>query len=208
MLPPLANAIDWLRALNACHHNIVGRPVAARHALIDDLSSAALEVFCRQHRPAAVVVTSPGNLQVWLTLSAVPVEPALAEAAAKLLAAYYSGDLCAARATQPSRIPGLSNRKPKRLNVATGLYLYALLLRADGPAVDPAGAALLEEARAMVARAARATEETKQLQVGPSRLPSRSPADEHGAGIAWLQASLPPGVTLDRSRADYAIARR
>ncbi|HEY8614395.1 MAG TPA: DNA-primase RepB domain-containing protein [Roseomonas sp.] len=199
-------AIPWLRRLNANGHHVVGRPVDPRYVLVDDLHPDALTALCRQHRPAAVVSSSPGSIQAWLTLSDTPSEPALADVAAKILARRYGGDLCAARASQPGRIVSFTNRKAKHQFPATGLFPYALLLHADGPILDPGGAALLQEARAMLAKAPACSAAPAQ-DTPPASL-RRPPAAEHAAGLERVLASLPPGVSLDRSRADYAIARR
>jgi hypothetical protein len=202
----LEGAIPWLRRLNVTGHHIVGRPVDPRHVLVDDLHPDALTALCRHHRPAAVVSSSPGSIQAWLTLSATPMAPALADAAAKILAARYGGDRCAARASQPGRIVSFTNRKPKHRSAATGLFPHALLLRVNGPVVDPGGAEVLQEAREVLDKVSDAPAETAE-DGRPAAL-RRSPAEEHAAGLARVMASLPPGVTLDRSRADFAIARR
>ncbi|WP_159349539.1 DNA-primase RepB domain-containing protein [Roseomonas harenae] len=205
-LQELEGALSWLRRLNSTGHHIVGRPIDPRHVLVDDLHPDALTALCRHHRPAAVVSSSPGSLQAWLTLSDTPIVPALADAAAKILAARYGGDLCAARASQPGRIAGFTNRKPKHQAGGTGLFPYALLLRDDGPIIDPGGAALLREAREALAKSPSPLTHPAPL-TGSAQL-QRPPAEAHAAGLERVIASLPPGVTLDRSRADYAIARR
>ncbi|WP_424139000.1 DNA-primase RepB domain-containing protein [Roseomonas chloroacetimidivorans] len=201
----LERAVPWLRRLNANGHHILGRPIDPRHVLIDDLHRDAVTALSRHHRPAVVVASSPGNLQVWLTISDTPIAPTLADAAAKLLAARYVGDLCAARASQPSRIPGLTNRKPPHQQ-ATGLFPYALLLRADGPVLDPGGPALLSEARSAMEKVGKA--KSLPSPNTPTSALHRSPAEEHAAGVARVLTSLPPGAALDRSRADFATARR
>jgi hypothetical protein len=202
----LDSAIPWLRRLNVSGHHIVGRPVDPRHILVDDLNPDALAALCRHHRPAAVVSSSPGSIQVWLTVSKASIEPALADAAAKILAARFGGDLGAARASQPGRVVSFTNRKTKHRSSSTGLFPYAVLLRADGPILDPGGAGLLQEARAVLNKATEPPAEPAR-SARPT-LRQRSPADEHAAGLERVLASLPHGVALDRSRADYAIARR
>jgi hypothetical protein len=201
----LDRSIAWLRWLNSTGHHIVGRPIDPRHVLVDDLHPDALTALCRHHTPAAVVSSSPCNLQAWLTISDAPIEPVLADAVAKILARRYGGDLCAARASQPGRIVAFTNRKPQHRQ-PTGLFPYALLLRANGPVIDPGGTALLRKAQTMLGKPSHPPADPAE---GP-QLTSlrRSPGDEHAAGLERVMASLPPGVTLDRSRADFAIARR
>ncbi|WP_338662423.1 DNA-primase RepB domain-containing protein [Pararoseomonas sp. SCSIO 73927] len=205
-LNQLLRAIPWLRRLNSIGHHIVGRPVDPRQILIDDLHADALTALRRHHRPAAVVASSPGSLQAWVTISETSVDPALADAAAKLLARRYGGDLCAARASQPGRLPGFTNRKTRHLSRETGLYPYALLIYADGPIVDPGAAALLQEASAIPAE--RRDNPNRPITGCPGSSLDRSPAAEHADGMKRLISTLPSGETLDRSRADFAIARR
>jgi hypothetical protein len=70
----------------------------------------------------------------------------------------------------------------------------------------PGGAALLREASAALAKSPSPSTDPAS-HTGSAQL-QRPPAEEHAAGLERVIASLPPGVTLDRSRADYAIARR
>lgn len=206
----LEHAIPWLRWLNSGGHHVVGRPWDPRHVLLDDLSEVAVEAVTGRHRPAAIVESSPRNFQVWLTLAEGTVLPAVASAAARFLAARYGGDRGAASASQPGRLPGLTNRKPRHLT-ANGLYPFALLRHAEGPQVDPAGAEILLEA---TRRAAEATHSPRPASSTDSVGECRSclfygdPAKEHATAMAHLVATLPPGVALDRSRADHAVARR
>src|ERR1700687_4164640 len=44
------------------------------------------------HDPCVVLQTSPGHQQAWIRLSTAPLEPTVATAAGKLLAATYGGD--------------------------------------------------------------------------------------------------------------------
>ncbi|WP_408901593.1 DNA-primase RepB domain-containing protein [Pararoseomonas indoligenes] len=185
---------------------MIGRPVDPRHVLIDDLHPDALSALRRHHRPAAVVASSPGSLQAWITISETPVDPALADAAAKVLARRYGGDLCAARASQLGRIPGFTNRKPRHLSRETGLWPYSRLICADGPIFCPGGAALLQEAS--VIQDGRRPEPTRLIGKQLASSSGRSPAAEHAAGMERLMSILPAGGTLDRSRVDFAIARR
>ncbi|SDB74291.1 DNA-primase RepB domain-containing protein [Belnapia rosea] len=203
-------ALGWLRWLNTCGHHIVGRPWDPRHVLIDDLSQAAVEVVTARHRPAAIVESSPGNFQVWLTLAEGSVLPAAAGAAARLLAARYGGDRGAASASQPGRLPGLTNRKPRHC-LPTGLYPFALLRQAAGPQVDPVGAEILAKALqcpASAAHAPRSPDSAASSEKPRRRLIRRAPAEEHAAAMARIVVVLPPGMALDRSRADHAAARR
>jgi hypothetical protein len=205
-LDQLLRAVPWLRRLNSVGHHIVGRPVDPRHILIDDLHPDALTVLRRHHRPAAVIASSPGSLQAWVTAAEGAIEPALADVAAKFLAHRFGGDLCAARASQAGRLPGFTNRKTRHLSRETGLYPYALLICAEGPIVDPGGAALLQEASTTPAE--KRGKPNRPITKCPGSSIRHSPAEEHAAGMERLMGILPEVETLDRSRADFAIARR
>ena len=66
------------------------------------------------HDPCVVLQTSPGHLQAWIRLSTAPLEPALASAAGKLLAAAYSGDPASTVWRHLGRLAGFTNQKPAR----------------------------------------------------------------------------------------------
>ena len=201
-LPELDHALSWLRWLNGTGHHIVGRPWDARHVLLDDLHPVTVEAMAG--RPAAVVESSPGNFQLWLTLSTSPVAPDVASAAARLLAVRHGSDRGAASASQPGRLPGFTNRKGRH-RTAEGLHPFALLSEANGPLVDPLGSAILAEAATTKAKPG-VPISTQPGHCGPLR--HCSPGEEHAEAMARLAATLPSGATLDRSRADFALAAR
>lgn len=66
------------------------------------------------HDPCVVVETSPGRLQAWVQLSAVPLEPAVATAAGKQLARAYGGDPASTDWRHLGRLAGFTNQKPAR----------------------------------------------------------------------------------------------
>jgi hypothetical protein len=205
----LERGLGWLRYLNSRHHHIVGRPVDPRHVLVDDLTPAAVEALARHHPPAAIVASSPGNLQVWVTMES-RVAPEVAGAVARILAARYGGDRGAASARQPGRIPGFTNRKARHRR-ADGLYPYAVLLQADGAHMGPAGQDLVAEAEAMLALGRQPTRPVLPDAPLPSRargLALRSPAAERAEAVARVAAALPADDVIDRSRLDHAVARR
>ena len=202
----LDGALPWLKAKNSNGMHIVGRPWAPRHVLVDDLDEGTLEKFMSVHRPAAVVRTSPGSFQAWLSIAPGLLDPPLAGAVARLLAARFGGDPGAANAVQPGRIPGFTNRKVK--HAVGGKYPYALLDLAAGPRLDPGGPALLAKAAEALACAQSAPKPGWPTGLESGGLTLRSPAGEYAEGARWVQARLAPGEKLDRSRVDFAIARR
>jgi hypothetical protein len=124
-LQRIEQATAYLRARNARRWHIHGRPWSARHVLVDDLTPETLERLAAHHLPAAVVATSPGRLQAWLTLSASHIAPEHARAVARLLARRYGGDPGATSPLQPGRWPGYTNPKPGYRDSAGPLSLRA-----------------------------------------------------------------------------------
>jgi hypothetical protein len=199
----LARSAGWLRAMNAGRHHVYGRPLDERHVLVDDLDVDGLALLQAAHRAAAVVETSPGCHQAWVTLSSGPVPPLLAAAAARQLARDLGGDPGAASASQVGRLPGLANRKGLHER-RDGSYPWARLRHAAA-AVDPAGAGLLASLAPTVASA-----QGGRGAVGTPRtcLAAASPLDEWREAARRIAERLPPGAALDRSRVDAAVAAR
>jgi hypothetical protein len=108
----LIKAVRYLRHENWSGYHIYGRPNSCKHVLIDDLDQDALDQLSLDNLgPAARVRTSKGNHQAWITLSNEEIEPAIAKAAARVLAERYDGDLGSADAYHVGRLPGFTNRK-------------------------------------------------------------------------------------------------
>jgi hypothetical protein len=66
------------------------------------------------YEPCVVLQTSPGHLQAWIRVSALPLEPAVATAIARKLARSYRGDLASADWRHLGRLAGFTNQKPLR----------------------------------------------------------------------------------------------
>jgi hypothetical protein len=66
------------------------------------------------HEPCVVLQTSPGHLQAWIQVSALPLQPAVATAVARHLARTYRGDLASADWRHLGRLAGFTNQKPLR----------------------------------------------------------------------------------------------
>src|SRR4029077_7963734 len=67
------------------------------------------------HQPCVVLQSSPGNLQVWVHVSATPLPPTVASSVGKQLARRYGADLASADWRHLGRLAGFTNRKPTRL---------------------------------------------------------------------------------------------
>ena len=199
----LVRCTGWLRAMNAAGHHVYGRPLDGRHVLVDDLGAGSLATLQGRHRPAAVVESSPGSHQVWVTVSAERIEPPLATAAARRLARELGGDPGAASGGQVGRLPGFTNLKPLHER-PDGTYPWARL-RYAAAAVDPGGAALLAGLAPTIA-----PHHGRDAAVGTSTpgLTAASARDEWREAARRIAERLPAGVALDRSRVDAAVAVR
>ncbi|HVO79278.1 MAG TPA: DNA-primase RepB domain-containing protein [Terriglobales bacterium] len=82
---------------------------------LDHAPTTTITTMCaRGHNPCVVLQTSPGHLQAWIRLSTSPLQPALASAAGKLLAAAYGGDPASTDWRHLGRLAGFTNQKPAR----------------------------------------------------------------------------------------------
>ena len=151
----LANAatVRFLRVRNREGCDVYVQPYAGDHNagfILVDLdrarSTTVATMRAHGHAPCVVLQTSPGHLQAWIHLSTSPLEPAVATAAGKLLAAAYGGDAASTDWRHLGRLAGFTNQKPARR--ATGGH---------GPWVKvvsaPAGLAPQAEALLLAARA-------------------------------------------------------
>jgi hypothetical protein len=157
----------------------------------------------RDRHPAAVVETSSGSFQAWLTVAAEDVAPDLASSVARLLAARYGGDAGAANGGQLGRLPGTTNRKAKHRDAA-GRFPFALIHHARA-GVDPGGWRLLEEAAAQLIKSARRPVDGDGSTAALHR---RAPEEEAEEAARRIRLVLPAGAVLDQSRVDMAVARR
>jgi hypothetical protein len=99
------------------------------------------------HDPCVVLQTSPAHLQAWIRLSASPLEPALASAAGRLLAAAYGGDPASTDWHHLGRLAGFTNQKPAR-RTSGGHAPWVKVVSAQA-GVAPQAEALLQSARAL-----------------------------------------------------------
>ena len=98
------------------------------------------------HDPCVVLQTSPAHRQAWIRLSISPLEPALASAAGKLLAAAYGGDPASTDWRHLGRLAGFTNQKPARRT--SGGYPWVKVVSVQA-VLAPQAEALLQSARAL-----------------------------------------------------------
>lgn len=207
----LLRLLPLLKARNAAGAHVYARPADTAYVLVDDVDEDGLDAMgLAGHRPAAVVATSPWNHQVWLRLAGPGAGPpaAVASQTAKLAAERYGGDRGAASAVQLGRLPGFTNRKPRHER-ADGSFPYVTLLSTSDGVDDEArylmwvAAGVEEHARRLRLELPRAEVVGRQARLRPCR-----PEEEYREARRRVDAALPPGTRLDRSRLDHAVARR
>lgn len=113
--------LRFLRVRNREGCDIYIQPYAEdRNAgyILVDLDRSPLQVVDTMRadgfEPCVVLLTSPGNLQVWVHVSTTPLEPAAASAIGKHLARRYGGDLASTDWRHLGRLAGFTNQKPQR----------------------------------------------------------------------------------------------
>jgi hypothetical protein len=143
--------VRFLRARNREGCDIYIQPYAEERNpgyILVDLDHTGLAVVeamrSNGHGPSVVLQTSPGNLQVWVQVSATPIEAAVASRIGKQLAGLYGGDLASTDWRHLGRLAGFTNQKPQRRN-GRGYSPWVKVLQAHA-GLAAQGAALLLEA--------------------------------------------------------------
>jgi len=131
-------SIGWFRGMNANGRDIYIRPTGSSGLyLIDDVPAATVErMRAEGYTPAAVVETSPGNLQTWVRVSDTPLSTEEGTAVARDLAARYDGDMSSANWRHMGRLAGFTNRKEEHRQ-PDGRYPYVRLHAAGGERAPP-----------------------------------------------------------------------
>jgi len=152
-------SVGWFRGMNANGRDIYIRPTGSSGLyLIDDVPAATVErMRAEGYTPAAVVETSPGNLQAWVRVSDTPLSKEEGTAVARDLAERYDGDLSSANWRHMGRLAGFTNRKEERRQ-PDGRHPYAKLHHAEG--------ARAPEATAILARAQVRATQSRRAAVG------------------------------------------
>lgn len=152
-----AATVRFLRARNYEGCDIYLQPFAGDrnpgYVLVDldGARPATLDAMrAHGHDPCVVLQTSPGHLQAWMRLSTSPLEPAVATAAGKLLAAAYGGDPASTDWRHLGRLAGFTNQKPaRRTRAGYAPWVKVVSTRAG---LAPQAEALLRSACAWAAR--------------------------------------------------------
>jgi RepB DNA-primase from phage plasmid len=209
----------WLRRENLNRGHIYVRPAGTHGlSLVDDLKAEALaQMKVDGFEPAAVVETSPGNLQAWLKHGEM-LDEAASTRAAKLLAERYGGDLGSADWRHFGRLAGFTNPKPN-WRLASGLQPFARLLEASGQVYRQAPLFIAEVRAALAGETVSKTggDTDKTGQGAPELPPLRSLAefhhdpryqgDLHRADLAWARHAAAMGLSASDIRAAIMEAR-
>ncbi len=149
-------SIGWFRGMNANGRDIYIRPTGSSGLyLIDDVPATTVErMRAEGYTPAAVVETSPGNLQAWVRVSDTPLSTEEGTAVARDLAARYDGDMSSANWRHMGRLAGFTNQK-KEHTQPNGRHPYARLHDAGGVRA-PEAPAILDRAQVQATQSRRA----------------------------------------------------
>ena len=186
---------------------------------MDDLKAAAImRMQAEGFAAAAVVETSPGNLQAWLKYGA-PLDEATGTRAAKLLAQRYGGDPGSADWRHFGRLAGFTNPKPSR-RLASGLQPFARLLEASGQVYRQAWMFVAEVRAVIAGEMVSKTGGSDTEGIGQDALESpplrslegfhndpRYGGDLHRADLAWACQAAAMGLSTMEIRAAIIEAR-
>lgn len=201
----VARRSGWLQARNARGAHIYVRPAGSVGLLLVDDLTAKMVARMREDgaAPAVVVETSPHNYQVWIRVADGQLDPPVATAVARLLAARYRGDRASAQWRHFGRLAGVTNPKPKHRR-ADGTFPVVRLAWAGGERAV-AGDALVAEARALLM----ARPPAPRLHVDLGELTRRAPGEAvsplgqmYRREVVRLVARYPE---RDQSRLDWMI---
>ena len=165
------------------------------------------------HEPCVVLESSPGHRQVWIRVSAVALEPAVATAIGRHLARRYGGDPASIDWRHLGRLAGFTNQKPER-RLPNGYAPWVQLQHAQ-PGWASQRAALLDQARHVVrpmtapeTGLARVSTALSPVPAAPQlyhawlqwlRIPQRFPQPDWSIADQWvaqelLRRSVPPAM--------------
>lgn len=209
----LLKSINWLRRENALGREILCRPMDTRYVLLDDVKPNVIErMKADGFQPAAVVETSPGNLQAWIRLPHL-VQTEDRTEIGRRLATEYGADRGSVAWDKFGKLPGYTNRKPVHEFEREGRSLapFVLLREAAGVVADRGkqiiDAVLVAKERAIAAAEQQRQQIVERWQADQRRRYSKGPKQ----GIEeWWSAEIVTALEKtggDQSRADFRVAR-
>ena len=196
------NNVNWLKRQNANNEDIYIRPKRTEQGclvLVDDLEGMDVEQMREDGiQPAAVVETSPKNLQVWIKLN-LDTDYRTRTEIARFIAEDYQGDKNSADAHHFGRLAGFTNRKPEY--VGSKGFPFVLLRESRGVECG--------QSQALIDRAGRRWEARRSLDM-PKFIKSESDKNKNVSDYSQLyknvrQSYLEKVGTDDLSRIDWAF---
>lgn len=196
------NNVNWLKRQNANNEDIYIRPKRTEQGclvLVDDLEGMDVEQMREDGiQPAAVVETSPKNLQVWIKLN-LDTDYRTRTEIARFIAEDYQGDKNSADAHHFGRLAGFTNRKPEY--VGSKGFPFVLLRESRGVECG--------QSQALIDRAGRRWEARQRLDM-PRFIRDEMARNEGVADYSELyqnvrQSYLHKVGLDDLSRIDWAV---
>ena len=145
-------------------------------------------MWANGHEPCVVLQTSPGHLQVWIHVSTLPLQPAVATAIGKHLARLYGGDSASTDWRHVGRLAGFTNQKPQRRTVS-GHAPWVKIMHAH-PGLARNADALLQSALHTPALASQGFDDAnseRPLGLAARRLPVAPPGIEAAEAVQIYQ---------------------
>ena len=217
-------AVGWFKGMNANGRDIYIRPTGSSGLyIVDDVPAATVErMRAEGYAPAAVVETSPNNLQAWVRVSDTPLSTEEGTAVARDLAERYGGDMSSANWRHMGRLAGFTNRKEEHRQ-PDGRYPYVRLRDAGGER-GAAAPAILDRARDQATQGRRTAaeksggvaRESPQERTGRRTAFSRPPVGagpvsplgrEYAHRAQRLLERYPNAALTDLHRLDWMVTR-
>jgi hypothetical protein len=211
----IEKTIKWLRHENAKGAHIYVRPAGAHSlSLLDDLSSEAIErMKAESFEPAAIVETSPNNVQAWLNHGQVLDAPASTRAA-KQLAERFGGDPSSADWRHFGRLAGFTSKAGAPIAVRNAA-IFARLRSAMGRIYSKAAEFVAGIRSSDEGREGQGEEQPRRRcerrqGVKPLEEFHTAPVyagDLHRADMAWAKHAAGRGITLEQIKEELLNGR-
>ncbi|MGB7416265.1 MAG: DNA-primase RepB domain-containing protein [Thermosynechococcaceae cyanobacterium] len=207
-------SVPWLKRQNAQDGDIYIRPQGSQGLiLLDDLTHGGIERMKADGcNPAAIIETSPLNLQAWVRVSDTPIAQDLATAIAKHLATAFEADPNSADWRHYGRLAGFTNRKPEHIG-GSGHSPYVKAHACNGKIAINASQLLSKAREALQATLPLKKRQDLSDEAVAAMMAVSLPCSTSLDPLTYYQRYLAGlikefGSNLDESRADWMIGKR